>query len=294
MAQFYGSLMSILQNDDCRIEGVLASINQEASTITLSDVILFGTEDRNAARVVPYISQSFPSLTINRGQVKAMSKLTARTPAPEAPPESQLPAPVQIAAPSFSTTSTNPSTTSTPLTQNQQPTSPNDENRVRNQIGRDNADGDFGFNTQSLDIKRDSDITPTKAYDPSSGFFDATSDHANRPYFSNMDTFGENLKRGRRVNYNASYGGNNHMQQRNNNNNNNNNNYDHGGYRNNNTNGSGYNNNNNRPYNRNNNNNGGYNRSNNNNDNSNRNNNQGGYRRNNQTNEQGRWNNRDD
>lgn len=171
----FGQLISVLQQDDSRIEGILTNVNQQAATLSLSNVILFGTEDRPVAKFVPYIHQEFPSITIQRSAVKTISKPTARTPPP--------PDPVPTPQPNTQQQNTQTKDTSDAKSDDDGGNEKNDKRKTNNTRE---------FNQASLNIERTEPAQ--RSYDPSAGFFDATSDNTSRQAYSNMDTFGENLR----------------------------------------------------------------------------------------------------
>uniref|UniRef100_A0A7E4V0A1 FFD domain-containing protein n=1 Tax=Panagrellus redivivus TaxID=6233 RepID=A0A7E4V0A1_PANRE len=80
---YIGSKISLISKLDIRYEGVLYTVDSKESTIALSKVRSFGTEDRSAAHVVPPQDDVYDYIIFKANDIKDL--IVCETPKPQAP-----------------------------------------------------------------------------------------------------------------------------------------------------------------------------------------------------------------
>jgi protein LSM14 len=80
---YIGSKISLISKLDIRYEGILYTVDSKESTIALSKVRSFGTEDRNAAHVVPAQDDVYDYIIFKANDIKDL--IVCETPKPPAP-----------------------------------------------------------------------------------------------------------------------------------------------------------------------------------------------------------------
>jgi len=154
---YIGSKISLISKLDIRYEGILYTVDSKESTIALSKVRSFGTEDRNATQFVPPQNDVYDYIIFKASDIKDL--IVCEVPKPPAPglaydpailSVSEKPAQSPIAATSEST---GPRSSTPVATRNQADRPPrsssgNRSNQNRNRDGGNYRDGQHRYNNR--------------------------------------------------------------------------------------------------------------------------------------------------